>query len=136
MSAQMSIICAQLGSAPLCSPLAASDALCVVERASSSVPHRWPQSITTSMGVTASTQRKETKRLGYVPAISSFLASSEMKDKNARVLVVGAGCAGLGCAWHLNRAGVDVTLYESLGKLGGHANTITGMINGIYLTVT
>lgn len=74
--------------------------------------------------------------MGYVPAISSFLASTEMKDKNARVLVVGAGCAGLGCAWHLNRAGVDVTLYESLGKLGGHANTITGMIYCIHLTVT
>jgi predicted NAD/FAD-binding protein len=46
--------------------------------------------------------------------------------KGKRVLVVGAGCAGLGAAWHLNRAGVDVTLFEELGKLGGHANTING----------
>ena len=43
-----------------------------------------------------------------------------------KVLVVGGGCAGLGCAWHLNRSGVDVTLYEKHSKVGGHANTIHG----------
>lgn len=42
-----------------------------------------------------------------------------------RVLIVGGGCAGLSCAWHLNRCkDIDVTIYEINSKLGGHANTI------------
>lgn len=83
------------------------------------------------MGLTSSAPQPGSKRLGYVPAVMSILPSAEsMSDKKHRkgdrVLVIGAGCAGLGAAWHLNRAGVDVTLYESLDQLGGHANTITG----------
>jgi len=27
---------------------------------------------------------------------------------NARVAIIGSGCAGLGAAWHLNRSGADV----------------------------
>jgi cyclopropane-fatty-acyl-phospholipid synthase len=42
-----------------------------------------------------------------------------------RVAVIGSGCAGLAAAWHLNRSGVDVTLFESASWVGGHANTIT-----------
>lgn len=83
------------------------------------------------MGLTSSAPQPGSKRLGYVPAVMSILPNAEsMSDRKHRkgdkVLVIGAGCAGLGAAWHLNRAGVDVTLYESLDKLGGHANTITG----------
>ena len=55
---------------------------------------------------------------------SATVASVAVDSK--RVLVVGGGCAGLGCAWHLNRSGVDVTLYETNSKVGGHANTIHG----------
>ena len=82
------------------------------------------------MGLTQSVPKKESTRLGYVPSVGSLLASVENVARHKRpagkVLVVGAGCAGLGAAWHLNRAGVDVTVYESLEKLGGHANTLTG----------
>ncbi|KAJ1431998.1 Mycolic acid cyclopropane synthetase-domain-containing protein [Ochromonadaceae sp. CCMP2298] len=56
---------------------------------------------------------------------SSVLSSSCDVSPTKKVLVVGAGCAGLGTAWHLNRAGVDVTLYESDDRVGGHANTIS-----------
>jgi predicted NAD/FAD-binding protein len=45
-----------------------------------------------------------------------------------KVLVVGSGCAGLGAAWHLKNSGIDVSLYESSDKAGGHANTIYGKI--------
>lgn len=58
---------------------------------------------------------------------ASAVASAVVETVDSkRVLVIGGGCAGLGCAWHLNRSGVDVTLYESHSKVGGHANTIHG----------
>jgi predicted NAD/FAD-binding protein len=42
-----------------------------------------------------------------------------------KVAVVGAGIAGLGAAWLAARApGVEVTLFESEPRLGGHAHTI------------
>ncbi len=55
---------------------------------------------------------------------------------NKRVLIVGSGCAGLGAAWHLNRCGVDVTIYEAADKLGGHANTINGMTDTLFHSVS
>ena len=48
------------------------------------------------------------------------MSASVQKD----VLVVGSGCAGLAAAWHLHRSNVDVTLFESDSRAGGHANTI------------
>lgn len=81
---------------------------------------------------------KNSIRLGYVPAVGSLLASAESKKNKIsnvhnKVLVIGSGCAGLGVAWHLNRVGVDVTVYESLEKLGGHANTISGNLSSFFL---
>jgi hypothetical protein len=67
------------------------------------------------------------KAVSYLPAVESFLTDGPSK-RNKKVLVIGSGCAGLGAAWHLNRAGVDVTVYEALEKLGGHANTVNGKI--------
>lgn len=60
----------------------------------------------------------------YVPSIPSF----ELKpgNKNDKILVIGGGCTGLGAAWHLNRVGFDVKLFESENYIGGHANTIQG----------
>lgn len=78
------------------------------------------------MGQTQSEQIPQRKAVSYLPAVDSFLTAGPAK-RNKKVLVIGSGCAGLGAAWHLNRAGVDVTVYEALEKLGGHANTINGM---------
>ena len=55
-----------------------------------------------------------------------------MSTASKKVLVVGGGCAGLGCAWHLNRSNIDVTLYESDSKVGGHANTINGEMISMF----
>ncbi len=66
----------------------------------------------------------------YTPSVNEFVINDEAvasPDKQSlRVIVIGSGCAGLAAAWHLYRAGMNVKLIESEGKLGGHANTIQG----------
>lgn len=46
----------------------------------------------------------------------------ESKDRRLRIAVVGGGIAGLSAAWLLSERH-EVTLFESDGRLGGHANT-------------
>ena len=43
-----------------------------------------------------------------------------------RVIVVGAGAAGLAAAVRLRHAGYDVALYEKEPKVGGKMSRITG----------
>lgn len=40
-----------------------------------------------------------------------------------RVAVIGAGIAGNVCAWHLHRAGHEVTVFEAGAHVGGHTHT-------------
>jgi predicted NAD/FAD-binding protein len=47
-----------------------------------------------------------------------------------RVAIVGAGVAGLGCAWLLTRQGRQVTLFEANDYLGGHTHTVDVTLNG------
>lgn len=45
-----------------------------------------------------------------------------------RVAIIGGGVSGLACAWHLHTQSgskVDVHLFESESRLGGHAHTLT-----------
>ena len=44
---------------------------------------------------------------------------------NKKVIVVGAGMAGLAAAFRLRQAGVDVTVLESTGSVGGRVGTET-----------
>ena len=44
---------------------------------------------------------------------------------NKKVIVVGAGMAGLAAAFRLRQAGIDVTVLESTGSVGGRVGTET-----------
>ncbi len=48
----------------------------------------------------------------------------------AKVVVIGAGIAGLHCAYRLSKAGVDVTLYEAQERVGGRMWTGRGILPG------
>jgi predicted NAD/FAD-binding protein len=63
----------------------------------------------------------------FTPSVCKLpLYEDDNTRKQKKVLVVGGGCAGLAAAWHLNRSGCDVEMYEVLDRVGGHANTING----------
>jgi len=52
-----------------------------------------------------------------------------------RIAIVGAGIAGLGSAWLLQKQGHAVTLYEASGRLGGHTHTVDVTIDGVTAPV-
>jgi monoamine oxidase len=50
-----------------------------------------------------------------------------------RVIVAGAGLAGLSCAWELSKRGHDVVVLEASNRTGGHVLTIReGLADGLY----
>jgi monoamine oxidase len=48
----------------------------------------------------------------------------------ARVIVVGAGVAGLTCAYRLQQQGIDSTVFEASGRVGGRTRTLRGFFAG------
>ena len=52
-------------------------------------------------------------------------------NNSPRVLVVGAGLAGLRCAELLQRSGVGVELHEASGRVGGRCWSARGLADGI-----
>ncbi len=54
----------------------------------------------------------------------------ESVERRRRVVVVGAGLAGLTCAHRLERAGVDVLVHEAAEQAGGRCKTLRGYFAG------
>jgi monoamine oxidase len=52
-----------------------------------------------------------------------LLRAAKPAGSNARVVVIGAGLAGLTCAYRLKQAGVDATIYEANTRVGGRCWT-------------
>ncbi len=47
-----------------------------------------------------------------------------------RIAVIGSGVSAMVCAWHLHKAGREVTVFESQARMGGHTHTHTVMEEG------
>src|SRR3954451_20033637 len=45
-----------------------------------------------------------------------------------RIAIVGAGIAGLNAAWQLRKRGLDATVYEARGRVGGRMLSRVGMV--------
>jgi len=46
-----------------------------------------------------------------------------MMNERPQVLIIGAGLAGLSCAWHLHQAGVSFQILEASSSVGGRVQT-------------
>jgi monoamine oxidase len=55
-----------------------------------------------------------------------ILRAAKPVRSNGRVVIVGAGLAGLTCAYRLKQAGVDATIYEANTRVGGRCWTRRG----------
>ena len=68
---------------------------------------------------------KKTSAAGSLAALSPISISSIFKSSSddKRIIVVGAGLAGLSCAYELDKAGFNVILIESRSRPGGRVRT-------------
>lgn len=57
-------------------------------------------------------------------------ASKRQRDSGPRVVVVGAGLAGLACAHELRARGADVVVLEARPRLGGRVHTLDDAVEG------
>lgn len=66
-------------------------------------------------------------------AAAAVLPPRSQAARPRRVIVAGAGIAGLSCAWELVRRGHDVTVLEASARTGGHVLTIKDPLDdGLY----
>jgi monoamine oxidase len=63
----------------------------------------------------------------------SFGGCSAESDSGLQIAIVGAGAAGLHCAYRLQQAGVFATVYEASSRVGGRALTARGLFpDGLF----
>lgn len=66
-----------------------------------------------------------------VDVLAPWPVSAAVRRK--RVIVGGAGLAGLACAWELKKRGHDVVVLEASDRAGGHVRTLRdGLADGLY----
>ncbi len=83
--------------------------------------------------MTNALNRRDVLKLGALLINPTSPWSEKAAPVPKRVLVAGAGLAGLSCAWELTRRGHDVTVFEASGRIGGHVRTIHGEFpDGLY----
>jgi predicted NAD/FAD-binding protein len=65
------------------------------------------------------------------PSGKAFVLDKSKKHGDVmKIAVIGAGIAGLSCAYRLVQAGAEVTLYEAGTHFGGHSNTVDVTLDG------
>src|SRR6266702_1744760 len=81
-------------------------------------------------------KRRDMLRMSGTAMAGSMIPSSNGQSAGAkkRVIVIGAGIAGLSCAYELMKRGHDVTVLEASGRTGGHVRTVReGLADGLYV---
>ena len=84
-------------------------------------------------GEAGSIERREFLRWGAVAGAGALGASLLWKpsiasaaDRNAKVIVVGAGLAGLTCTYRLRRMGIHAVVHEAQDRVGGRCLSLRG----------
>lgn len=78
-------------------------------------------------------RRNLIKLLASSPALSSQSVLSQSSGARKKVIVAGAGIAGLACAYKLAKSNFDVVVLEAAGRSGGHILTIHDRLaDGLY----
>jgi len=76
-------------------------------------------------------RRTAVQIIASAPALSSAIASTQSSNK--KVIVAGAGIAGLCCAYELVKRRFEVVVLEASGRSGGHILTIHDRLaDGLY----
>lgn len=67
---------------------------------------------------------------GGVLALSGCASTPALKASQSqpRIAIIGAGIAGLNCAWHLRRKGYLSTIYEASSRSGGRIYTASNLL--------
>lgn len=80
--------------------------------------------------------RRELLAIGLASTLPSLSWSETAGAKPKRVIIAGAGLAGLTCAYELNKRGHDVVVLEASDHTGGHVQTLReGLPDGLYADV-
>jgi hypothetical protein len=78
-------------------------------------------------------RRREVLGMAGATFMPRALANAQAKGPKKKVIVIGAGIAGLSCAYELDRRGHDVTVLEASGRPGGHVRTLHDpFADGLY----
>jgi len=62
-------------------------------------------------------------------SIPPLLARASRPRGRSRIVVIGAGVAGVTCAYRLHQAGLDCSIYEANGRAGGRTWTLRGFFD-------
>ncbi len=69
-----------------------------------------------------------------VDALAPWPAIAAARKK--RIIIAGAGLAGLACAWELKKRGHEIVVLEASNRVGGHVKTLReGLADGLYADV-
>src|SRR5436305_3811146 len=69
----------------------------------------------------------------FVTGLTSVPTGSQTR-RAKKIIVGGAGIAGLSCAYELMKRGHDVTVLEASARTGGHVHTVReGLADGLYV---
>jgi monoamine oxidase len=79
-------------------------------------------------------ERRDVLKAGGTALAGLAVSAARAAKKN--VIVMGAGIAGLACAYELKRRGHDVTVLEASGRAGGHVRTFHDpFADGLYADI-